>query len=237
MAIAQILGVAPLAIRVAFKENDPAGVTMILQCSSMISSWQNLSSVGLVYVNATELLYGLKSVSVAALGQDAVLGAFDWTTLVVSTAVPKVTITITSFSDSGCKNRTSEKSTVLNDLYCSFGANTAIGQVYFKAISCGAQASYGLSLNPDRCNALVVLSQDIGNCTATDDPAVWTLYTCTSQPIPPPAPPALPPNSSTASNTSLAIIVGCSVGGFVAGTYFPPLLNFAILKGGGCTRA
>jgi hypothetical protein len=231
VALAQILGVSPQAIRVAFKESDASGVSIILLCSGIINSWHNASSVDLKYVNATALLAGLKSASAAALGEDSVLSVFDWTTLAVTAAPPAVTVTVTSFIDSRCTNRTSQNPVVFNNLSCSLITfDPSIGQIYYKAISCGAKVTYQLSLNPDRCNAVVIKQEDAGNCTATNDPATWLMYTCATQPVPPVAP-APPPDSSTTSNASLAIIVGCSVGGFVSGKCFVPLFNWAISLG------
>jgi subtilisin family serine protease len=261
--LAQILGVATQAIRVTFNPSEPASISMILQCSAMINSWQN-ETAGLKYVNSTALLSGMRSVSVSMYGNDPVLAAFDWATLTVAAAPPEVSIIVSHFSDSGCRNLT-EKPFFFNSRYCSFGfVIPNVGQVYLKAISCDAKkASYQLSLNPDTCTAIAIENQEVANCTATPTNTIWTMYTCTPSPAPPvsptpspappvsptpsPAPPVSPTPSpappvsptplpappvspalspeSSSSASSLAVIVGCSVGGFVVGTYITQLLD------------
>lgn len=217
-ALALILGVASQAIQVNFKPSEPGAISIILQCSAMINSWHDATSTILKYVNSTMLLSGLRRASDASYGDDSVLSAFNWTTLMVDTISPEVTITVTSFTDSGCKNMSAGKPMVFNNRYCSFGAYVVnplfTGQVYLKAVSCGEKAAYQLSLNPDRCNGRI-LHQDINKCTADifDDPAKWVIYSCT----PRSAPPVSPSPKATSSATSLAIIVGCSVGGTIVG--------------------
>lgn len=231
VSLAQIVGVSSQAFRVLSNTSDPTAVTLILQCSAMINSWQNASSLSLKYVNATMLLESIRSVSFATFDADPILNAFDWSTLRITTTPPEVSITITSYTDSGCTNLSassisSPNPLVINSRDCISGFFLPnVGQVFLRAISCGARAIFSYSLNPERCNTFLTGNEDVANCTSTPTPGTWIMYNCTSAPAPPPqsqppvtsaaAPPPSPSQSLSASAVSTAVIVASTVGGAV----------------------
>jgi hypothetical protein len=98
-SLAQILGVPTQAISI--KVSDSTGIDAHLLCTMMVNSGQNAPSQPIIYVSALSLSAALQNVSKSTFDADAVLSAFDWSTLVVS-ELPRISFILSTYNDETC---------------------------------------------------------------------------------------------------------------------------------------
>jgi len=195
MSLAQVVGVALQGVSVV--SSGSTGLTMTLQCSAMINTWQSATSASLQYVTAMTLQKAISSVCNAASSAceaDAALNVFDWSTFAsVAPAAARVSISVTAFNNKNCTNMSSTFGTapnpfVFTDQACFPGPIVPPTQLFLKALSCGTNVTFQRSPNDPSCvgNQLQRITVVKGACLIEDlnSPAlpVSFMYTCNELP-------------------------------------------------------
>jgi hypothetical protein len=155
MTLAQVMRVS--ASGISFRSSDLSGVSVTLQCSSMLQGGH------VIYVTSSALLQAVRTYcnSPSSLCKtDSVLGEFDWGTLtVISPQAAGVIMRITAYNDHNCSdapnsigNNSAPNPFVFNDRSCAPGASFEHNQLYFKAETCASNASFESSLNVPSCS-------------------------------------------------------------------------------------
>lgn len=144
-SLAQVVGVSGQAIRVI--NHDTHGISVSLQCSAFINSW-NSDSVALKYVTPAALITAIQRICrgpTALCATDASLGAFDWSTFTLIQRPAASTLLSLLFSSSAdCSNVTDSYGEAPNpfnftDQACfpgHFVMRPSRMQLFYKAISC-----------------------------------------------------------------------------------------------------
>ncbi len=216
-SLAQIVGVAVQGIRI--NTHNANGVSISLQCSSVINAWQG-DNVSIKYVAPTSLLIAIQSIcqSIGSIcANDPALRVFDWASLaVVQSPVAKTFISVLSFIDSNCSvlsNTFGEAPNPFNftDQACfpgRFITQPARTQIYFKAISCvQGNATFVAYTGDPSCSAessSIMQSVAVNRCNQN------TIIRCSNIVVPPS--PVLPPDANDAcKNGSLCLPISNAV--------------------------
>ena len=195
LSLAQVVGVAVQGVSVI--SSGSTGISMTLQCSAMINTWQSANLVSLRYVTAMTLLNAILSVCNAASSAcevDPVLGAFDWSTFAsVAPPAARISISVTAYNNGNCTNMSSTfgmapNPFVFTDQGCFPGPIVLTNQLFLKALSCGTNVTFQLSPNDPSCvgNQLENASVIRGACHYENlnvpGLPVSFLYTCNEMP-------------------------------------------------------
>ena len=193
-SLAQVVGVGGRSVHVA--SYSKTGVSLVLQCSAAVNSWQS-DTVSIKYVAPSVLLSSIISAcanSSSVCANDTSLKVFDWQSLSANPP-PAATIamTISAYYDANCSNFSSAlegapSPLTFSDAECTpgpFPTSTGQSQLYVKALSCsGGNASFAYYPDDPTCTkAPSVFNVVAGRCNANrPSSSLFTSANCSNIP-------------------------------------------------------